>query len=363
MSYDLSPLACPGFEAGRPSPEAAQLSRALERLLRDSRAVDMEALCVQAGKRVWDVRIDVRALDHRGNLFDAGSLAALAAVRHFRRPRVDIGPQGSVTVCSLEEQEGEPLSVHHSPVTLSFGVMDYAIGEDGPLRGGVGTGGSLSSAAGVGAREQRVILDMTDREESVASSVISLSVTAHGELCAVHKLGGAPASSRTVLHCTQVATNAVRALRLRPTVQHSARPIDTMPARPPQAETLCKQLDDALEAADAADQERRYARPATASHAKALGGSLRAEPGTFTAFLRGEVEVEAGGGAVDREGGDSAGVRRGADGVTGARKQAKATAGDISREAANRGILSNAKRGGMEEEEEVQDEATTQGRG
>ena len=62
--------------------------RLLERSLRKSQAVDVETLCVVAGKRVWSVRCDVTVVDHRGNLADSVNLAALAALRHLRLPAV-----------------------------------------------------------------------------------------------------------------------------------------------------------------------------------------------------------------------------------------------------------------------------------
>lgn len=35
-------------------------------ILRESRAVDMESLCVVAGKHVWSVRVDLHILDNGG---------------------------------------------------------------------------------------------------------------------------------------------------------------------------------------------------------------------------------------------------------------------------------------------------------
>ena len=47
--------------------------------------------------QVWQIRVDVHLLNHDGNLMDAASIAAIAALCHFRRP--DVGIQGEeVTV-------------------------------------------------------------------------------------------------------------------------------------------------------------------------------------------------------------------------------------------------------------------------
>ena len=67
-SVELSPMAAPSFEPGRPSPLAIELRRVLERGLKECRAVDCESLCIVAGEKVWAVRVDVHVLDHCGNL-------------------------------------------------------------------------------------------------------------------------------------------------------------------------------------------------------------------------------------------------------------------------------------------------------
>ena len=59
--------------------DAADLSRLLERVVRESGMLDVEALCVVAGAWVWAVRVDVHVLDNDGNVDDAAALAAVAA--------------------------------------------------------------------------------------------------------------------------------------------------------------------------------------------------------------------------------------------------------------------------------------------
>lgn len=42
----------------------------MERGLRESRAIDTEALCIVAGEKVWSIRLDLHILDDDGNLID-----------------------------------------------------------------------------------------------------------------------------------------------------------------------------------------------------------------------------------------------------------------------------------------------------
>lgn len=52
FNVELSPMASPGFEVGRPSPLATEIARMLERCLKESRAIDTESLCLIAGEKV-----------------------------------------------------------------------------------------------------------------------------------------------------------------------------------------------------------------------------------------------------------------------------------------------------------------------
>lgn len=115
---ELSPMASPTFEVGRASETAVELMRLLERSLRKSQAVDVETLCVVAGKRVWSVRCDVTVVDHRGNLADSVNLAALAALRHLRLPAVTVsgvGDEASVRTLTSEQARAAAPSIFRPP--------------------------------------------------------------------------------------------------------------------------------------------------------------------------------------------------------------------------------------------------------
>jgi len=77
---ELIPLASPDFESGPPREDAIELARVVDRGVRESQVVDVEKLVVTPGEKVWIVFIDIHILDYDGNLFDAASLGALAAL-------------------------------------------------------------------------------------------------------------------------------------------------------------------------------------------------------------------------------------------------------------------------------------------
>ncbi|HWG90423.1 MAG TPA: exosome complex protein Rrp42 [Candidatus Thermoplasmatota archaeon] len=79
-SAELIPMASPDFEMGPPSGPAIELARVVDRGIREAKTVDMGALCIKPGEKIWMVYLDFHIVDYDGNLFDACSLAGLAAL-------------------------------------------------------------------------------------------------------------------------------------------------------------------------------------------------------------------------------------------------------------------------------------------
>jgi len=79
---ELIPMASPDFEAGPPREKAIELARVVDRGIRESKIIEVDKLCLEPGEAIWMVFIDIHIIDFDGNLFDASSLAALAALRN-----------------------------------------------------------------------------------------------------------------------------------------------------------------------------------------------------------------------------------------------------------------------------------------
>jgi len=88
---ELVPLASPSFEPGPPNEVGIELARLVDRGVRESKAVDLEALCIVPGKQVWIIFIDVHVLDDCGNILDAASLGAIAALLSTKVPAARFG--------------------------------------------------------------------------------------------------------------------------------------------------------------------------------------------------------------------------------------------------------------------------------
>lgn len=229
----LGTLASPAFEAGRGRSRAAELARLLERQIRDSRAIDVEALCIAPGERVWQLRCDVHVLDDQGNVIDAVALAAISALLHFRRADVSIKGR-DVTVHSYTERAPVPLAIHHIPLCVTFGLFEDVPGRLGQLSLAHADAAPPPASAAVSLTRQLaaldpatlktprdlsdvIVADPTLREETAADGRVTFVVNAHRELCGVHKLGGCPLALPVLTRCAalagEVATARIAQLR------------------------------------------------------------------------------------------------------------------------------------------------------
>lgn len=123
-TMELIPMASPTFEAGPPREKAIELARVVDRGIRESKAIDLGKLCIIEGEKVWIVFIDVHVLDYGGNLFDASSFGALAALTN------------AVVPASKTNGEDYPLEVEHHPISITATkikdviVFDASLDED-----------------------------------------------------------------------------------------------------------------------------------------------------------------------------------------------------------------------------------------
>lgn len=101
INSEISPMASSVYEAGRSSDDEVVITRLLEKSIRRTEAVDREALCIIAGEKVspcvvdaerqvWHLRLTLHFLSDSGNLLDCAALAAMASLKHFRKPDVEV---------------------------------------------------------------------------------------------------------------------------------------------------------------------------------------------------------------------------------------------------------------------------------
>jgi exosome complex component RRP42 len=155
VSAELLPLAYPTFEPGPPGEESIELARVVDRGIRESKAIDVKRLCIEPGKKVFVVFIDIYVLDYDGNLIDASALGALSAIINAKMRNYEI-KDGEVVY-----KEGLiPLPIQNYPIAITMGKI----------------GNSM-------------IIDPSLKEEQVMTARLTVTTEKDGNICAMQMAG------------------------------------------------------------------------------------------------------------------------------------------------------------------------------
>ena len=178
-SLELVPMASPTFEAGPPKPEAIEIARVVDRGIRESKMVNVEKLCITPKEKVWVLFIDMHVLDYDGNLFDAGSYGAVAAL-------------ASTIVPAKAQGIGEdfPLPVEHWPVSVTFAKI-----------------------------KDLILLDPNLDEERMADARLTVTTDENGDIRAMQKGLSGSFSYDEIKRCIETSQRVGR--QIRPILQGS----------------------------------------------------------------------------------------------------------------------------------------------
>jgi len=147
VGVELTPLANPEFEIGRPGIDSIELARVTDRGIRESGAINLKKLCIKKGELCWMVIIDVIPINADGNLFDMSALAAMAALKDTKLPELVDGKieYGKLTKNGLP-LEKEPISItvrkigkhylvdpNESEEAMTESRLTVAVGKDGTI--------------------------------------------------------------------------------------------------------------------------------------------------------------------------------------------------------------------------------------
>ena len=183
-SAELVPLASADFETGPPSQASIEVARVVDRGIREAKSVDFGKLCIKPGEKIWMSYIDMHAVDYDGNLFDACSLGAIAALMTATVPNSKVHLDG---VAPMQDM---PMPVQEVPIMVTALKL----------------GG-------------QILFDPTSLEEKVGGPRLSVSFDRAGNIRAMQKgLGGAFTSDEVR---TIVRKGAERAAELRQVLEKS----------------------------------------------------------------------------------------------------------------------------------------------
>jgi exosome complex component RRP42 len=153
VNAELVPLASPNFEPGPPDENSIELARIVDRGIRESKAIDTAKLCIEPGKKVFVVFVDIYVLNHDGNLIDASALAAVAALMNTKMPNYEV-KDGELII----KQGYTPLPLKSHPITVTLGKING-----------------------------KLIVDPWLEEEQVIDARLSMAINDEGNICATQK--------------------------------------------------------------------------------------------------------------------------------------------------------------------------------
>ena len=179
VNAELVPLASPGFEPGPPDESSIELARIVDRGIRESKALDTEKLCLEPGKKVFVVFVDVYVLNHDGNLIDASALAAMAALLNTKMGKYEY-EDGEVKM----KPGYEPLPIKKHPITVTC----VKIGD-------------------------KLVVDPWLEEEQVMDARISMAIDDDDNICAIQKGGSGYFEPKQVFEAAKLAKEKSREIR------------------------------------------------------------------------------------------------------------------------------------------------------
>jgi len=115
VTAELLPMSSSRFESGPPSIESIELARILDRMVRESKFIELEKLCIKEGEKVWNIFIDIYSMNADGNLLDAAGIGVIAALKTARIPKYDEKEEkvvyGEWTKDKIPVKKDTPLSI------------------------------------------------------------------------------------------------------------------------------------------------------------------------------------------------------------------------------------------------------------
>ena len=179
VNAELVPLASPTFEPGPPDENSIELARIVDRGIRESKAIDTEKLCIEPGKKVFVIFVDIYVLNHDGNLIDASALAAVAALLNTKMPNYEI-KDGEVEI----KQGYTPLPMKSRPITATIGKIN-----------------------------NKLIVDPWLEEEQVMDARLSMAFNDEGNICATQKGGSGYFTPQQILEGIKLIQKKAAELR------------------------------------------------------------------------------------------------------------------------------------------------------
>ena len=180
VGAELLPLSSPEFELGPPGQKAIELARVVDRGIRESKALDFKKLCIDEGEKAWTIVIDICTINDAGNLLDASSLAAIAALRNTAFPEYKDDK------IDYKKKTSKKLDLKDTPLSVTV----IKIGD-------------------------KFLVDPDSDEEEAIDARLTVASLSDGTLCALQKGGDYPLTSEDIAKMIDIGIEKGKELRKR----------------------------------------------------------------------------------------------------------------------------------------------------
>jgi exosome complex component RRP42 len=178
VNVELLPLSSTLYEGGPPSIDAIELSRVTDRGIRESNTIDFKKLCVTPGEACWMIFIDIYPINAGGNLFDAATIAAMAALRDAVYPKLEDGK------VNYYEKTKNKLPLQKLPISCTIWKINESL-----------------------------VLDPLVAEELASDARLTIVYTEDDKICAMQKGGKFPLTPEDVAKMTEMAHKQTKEIR------------------------------------------------------------------------------------------------------------------------------------------------------
>ena len=176
----------------QPAERATALSETFRDLLLRGRVVSLPDLCIEERRCAWKLCVAVLVLNDDGGVFDAGLVAAVAALSGVSLPATMLDDEGVVKLVRGQPSVRLPLRTSLVPLTCGVAVQ----------------------RSGGGGGEVALLADLNSAEEGLVAAAITVVSDGDGKICGVFKPGGRAVAQTVVEECIALCVERGGLLKL-----------------------------------------------------------------------------------------------------------------------------------------------------
>ena len=200
-NVDFPPLCHSQFKPGPPSEQAQAATQFMMDVMQNSDLLDLKQLCVVPGKLAWVLNVDLVCLNYDGSVLDCCVKALVAAMRSLRLFKASL----KLPDTELDDEDSEAAQSEAIGGVMTAAELREAVEVDFSQSVPIKINSQPISCT-VAIFEDKMLVDPTDEEESMASALVTIVLDgASHEVVHFLKAGGSAVSRQQIQECTALA--------------------------------------------------------------------------------------------------------------------------------------------------------------